>query len=89
MRIAYEVGLPLVAEADVNAPWNAHDTRVLIVAVLGIGIIVALIVGFKVHAFLASRSGRCSSASRPGSVRARSPSRTRTASAASSGTSAY
>ena len=57
MRIAYEVGLPLVAEADVNAPWNAHDTRVLIVAVLGIGIIVALIVGFKVHAFLALTIG--------------------------------
>lgn len=57
MRIADGVGLPLLAEADVNAPWNAHDTRVLIVAVLGIGIIVALIVAFKVHAFLALTIG--------------------------------
>ena len=49
--------LPLAASADVNAPWNAHDTRVLVVAVIGIGIIVALIVGLKVHAFLALTIG--------------------------------
>ena len=56
--MSLEVGLvPLVAEADVNAPWNGHDTRVLIVAVLGIAIIVALIVAFKVHAFLSLTIG--------------------------------
>ncbi|MFI5694592.1 gluconate transporter [Kribbella sp. NPDC051586] len=49
--------VPLAANADVNAPWNGHDTRVLIVAVIGIGIIVALIVAFKVHAFLALTIG--------------------------------
>jgi GntP family gluconate:H+ symporter len=41
----------------VNAPWNGHDTRVLVVAVIGIGIIVALIVVWKVHAFLALTIG--------------------------------
>ncbi|MGW6276210.1 GntT/GntP/DsdX family permease [Kribbella sp. NPDC055071] len=40
-----------------NAPWNGHDTRVLIVAVIGIAVIVALIVAFKVHAFLALTIG--------------------------------
>ena len=35
-----------------NQAWNAHDTQVLIVAVIGIGIVVALIVGVKMHAFL-------------------------------------
>ncbi|MER7251442.1 gluconate:H+ symporter [Kribbella sp. NPDC000426] len=49
--------IPLAASADVNAPWNAHDTRVLIVAVIGIGIIVTLIVAFKVHAFLSLTIG--------------------------------
>jgi GntP family gluconate:H+ symporter len=49
--------IPLAASADVNAPWNGHDTRVLIVAVIGIGIIVALIVVLKVHAFLALTIG--------------------------------
>jgi GntP family gluconate:H+ symporter len=58
MSLAYEAGLvPLVAEADVHAPWNGHDTRVLIVAVLGIAVIVALIVAFKVHAFLSLTIG--------------------------------
>ncbi|TCC07247.1 gluconate:H+ symporter [Kribbella soli] len=58
MSLAYEAGLvPLVAEADVNAPWNGHDTRVLIVAVLGIALIVTLIVAFKVHAFLSLTIG--------------------------------
>ncbi|WP_133789346.1 gluconate:H+ symporter [Kribbella sp. VKM Ac-2571] len=47
----------MVAEADVHAPWNGHDTRVLIVAVLGIAVIVALIVAFKVHAFLSLTIG--------------------------------
>ncbi|HWD80950.1 MAG TPA: hypothetical protein VG497_18785, partial [Kribbella sp.] len=57
MSLAYEVGLPLVAEADVHAPWNGHDTRVLIMAVLGIAIIVVLIVALKVHAFLSLTIG--------------------------------
>jgi GntP family gluconate:H+ symporter len=42
---------------DVNAPWSGHDTRVLIVAALGIALIVALIVAWKVHAFLALTIG--------------------------------
>ena len=45
------------SQADVNAPWNGHDTRVLIVAVIGIALIVLLIVGWKVHAFLALTIG--------------------------------
>ncbi|NUR93880.1 MAG: gluconate transporter, partial [Kribbellaceae bacterium] len=57
MSLAYEVGLPLVADADVHAPWNGHDTRVLIMAVLGIAIIVVLIVALKVHAFLSLTIG--------------------------------
>jgi GntP family gluconate:H+ symporter len=46
-----------VADADVHAPWNGHDTRVLIMAVLGIAIIVLLIVALKVHAFLSLTIG--------------------------------
>ncbi|MFF0341383.1 gluconate:H+ symporter [Kribbella sp. NPDC004875] len=58
MSIADEVGrIPLVAEADINAPWNGHDTRVLVIAGIGIAIIVALIVGLKMHAFLALTIG--------------------------------
>src|SRR4051794_217968 len=49
--------VPAVAEADVNAPWNGHDTRVLIAAAIGIAMIVVLIVVFKVHAFLALTIG--------------------------------
>ncbi|GAA1650721.1 gluconate:H+ symporter [Kribbella alba] len=45
------------SQADVNAPWNGHDTRVLIVAVIGIALIVLLIVVWKVHAFLALTIG--------------------------------
>jgi GntP family gluconate:H+ symporter len=64
------VGLPSVMQAthpisvihaeistDVNAPWNGHDTRVLIVAAIGIALIVGLIVALKVHAFLALTIG--------------------------------
>ena len=40
-----------------NEVWNGHDTQVLIVAAIGIGIIVALIVGLKIHAFLALTVG--------------------------------
>ena len=49
--------VPAVADADVNAPWNAHDTRVMIAAVVGIAIIVVLIVVFKIHAFLSLTIG--------------------------------
>ena len=38
-------------------PMNAHDTRVLAVAVVGIAILVLLIVWFKMHAFLALTIG--------------------------------
>ncbi|MFK4088368.1 gluconate:H+ symporter [Kribbella sp. NPDC020789] len=47
----------MAAGGDVHAPWNGHDTRVLIVAAVGIGIIVALIVAVKLHAFLALTIG--------------------------------
>ncbi|TDD50618.1 gluconate transporter [Kribbella antibiotica] len=47
----------LAAGGDVNAPWSGHDTRVLVVAAIGIGVIVALIVWAKVHAFLALTIG--------------------------------
>ncbi|MCU1550064.1 MAG: gluconate permease [Glaciihabitans sp.] len=40
-----------------DAPWAAHDTRVLIVAVIGIAIVVTLIVWLKIHAFLALTIG--------------------------------
>ncbi|GAA2823789.1 gluconate:H+ symporter [Kribbella solani] len=58
MGFAYTLGaVPLVADADIHAPWSGHDTRVLVVAVIGIGIIVALIVALKIHAFLALTIG--------------------------------
>lgn len=38
-------------------PWASHDTRVLIVALLGIAIVVLLIVMLKIHAFLALTIG--------------------------------
>ena len=40
-----------------NEVWNGHDTQVLIVAAIGIAIIVGLIVGLKLHAFLALTIG--------------------------------
>jgi gluconate:H+ symporter, GntP family len=50
-------GPTLRAAEDINAPWDGHDTRVLVVAVLGIALIVVLIVWAKVHAFLALTIG--------------------------------
>ncbi len=38
---------------QMHQPWAAHDTEVLIVAVLGIALVVVLIVWAKMHAFLA------------------------------------
>ena len=38
---------------QMHQPWAAHDTQVLIVAVLGIALVVVLIVWVKMHAFLA------------------------------------
>ncbi len=38
---------------QMHQPWAAHDTQVLVVAVLGIALVVVLIVWAKVHAFLA------------------------------------
>jgi GntP family gluconate:H+ symporter len=48
---------PVVAADSVHAPWNGHDTRVLVVAVIGIAIVVVLIVWAKMHAFLALTIG--------------------------------
>jgi len=45
------------AKNPVDEPWAAHDTQVLIVAVIGIAIVVALIVWLKIHAFLALTIG--------------------------------
>jgi GntP family gluconate:H+ symporter len=53
------IGVALSA-ATVNPaeqPWAPHDTRVLVAAAIGIGIVVALIVGWKLHAFLALTLG--------------------------------
>ena len=47
-----------LATADnLNSPWAPHDTRLLVVAALGITLIVVLIVWLKVHAFLALTIG--------------------------------
>ena len=43
----------LLAAADPHAPWNSHDTRLMLVAVAGIAIIVLLISWAKLHPFLA------------------------------------
>lgn len=40
-----------------DEPWGGHDTRVLIVAGIGIAIVVLLIVWLKLHAFLALTIG--------------------------------
>jgi GntP family gluconate:H+ symporter len=52
-------GLAMVAAAanPAEQPWDAHDTRVLIAAAVGIGIVVLLIVALKLHAFLALTIG--------------------------------
>jgi hypothetical protein len=41
----------------IHEPWSAHDTQVLIVAVVGIAIVVLLIVWMKMHPFLALTIG--------------------------------
>ncbi|MCQ9164889.1 GntP family permease [Arthrobacter sp. STN4] len=47
-----------MAAADTaNSPWTGHDTRVLVVAAIGIAIVVLLIVWIKMHAFLALTIG--------------------------------
>ena len=42
----------LAAAAAITKPWAAHDTRLIVVTVIGIAIIVALIVVLKMHPFL-------------------------------------
>jgi GntP family gluconate:H+ symporter len=42
-----------VALAAATATWTGHDTRLILVTVIGIAIIVALIVALKMHPFLA------------------------------------
>jgi GntP family gluconate:H+ symporter len=42
---------PSAADAA-KLPWEAHDTQVLVAAMAGIGIVVALIMIWKLHAFL-------------------------------------
>jgi GntP family gluconate:H+ symporter len=43
----------LLAAPDPLAPWGSHDTLLMVVAVIGIAIIVALIVLARMHPFLA------------------------------------
>ncbi|GAA4846735.1 gluconate:H+ symporter [Saccharopolyspora rosea] len=40
-----------------HEPWSGHDTRALVVAVLGIAVVVLLIVRMKMHGFLALTIG--------------------------------
>ena len=42
----------LLAAADPAKPWNSHDTRLIVVTVLGIAVIVLLISWAKMHPFL-------------------------------------
>ncbi len=42
----------LAAAAEADKPWNSHDTRLIVVTVLGIAIIVLLISWAKMHPFL-------------------------------------
>ncbi|SDI86866.1 gluconate:H+ symporter, GntP family [Frankineae bacterium MT45] len=46
-----------VAAGQATEPWNSHDTRLIIVTVLGIAIIVLLITVLKMHPFLALMLG--------------------------------
>jgi len=46
-------GLLPLATDPVDEPWGSQDTRVLIVAAIGIAIVVVLIVFAKLHAFIA------------------------------------
>lgn len=49
--------LAAAAPNPADQPWSGHDTRVLIVAAVGIAIVVLLIVWVKLHAFLALTIG--------------------------------
>ena len=42
----------LAAAAAITKPWAGHDTRLIVVTVIGIAIIVVLIVVLKMHPFL-------------------------------------
>src|SRR6185437_5503946 len=44
--------LAMTVAAD-TAPWNGHDTRLMVAAVAGIALIVLLITTIKMHPFLA------------------------------------
>lgn len=55
-----------LSAAAATSSWNTHDTRLLVVAVLGIALIVVLIAALDVHPFLALVLGRRWSASPPG-----------------------
>ena len=52
----FYMGVSILADAasdKMHEPWAAHDTQVLIVAILGIALVVVLIIWAKMHAFLA------------------------------------
>ncbi|SOD70990.1 GntP family gluconate:H+ symporter [Jatrophihabitans sp. GAS493] len=46
-----------LAAAKASEPWNSHDTRLMVVTVLGIALIVLLITVVKMHPFLALMLG--------------------------------
>jgi GntP family gluconate:H+ symporter len=45
------------AAENVHQPWNSHDTRVMVVALIGIAVVVTLIIWLRMHAFLALTIG--------------------------------
>jgi GntP family gluconate:H+ symporter len=47
----------LLSAAHASSPWDSHDTRLIIAALLGIALIIVLIAKFKVHPFLALIAG--------------------------------
>ncbi len=52
----FSTGVAILADAasdKMHEPWAAHDTQVLVVALLGIALVVVLIIWAKMHAFLA------------------------------------
>jgi GntP family gluconate:H+ symporter len=56
-RVQEQTTLHAAATNPADLPWSGHDTRVLIVAAVGIAIVVLLIVWLKLHAFLALTIG--------------------------------
>ena len=56
-QLSATIATVAAATNPADKPWTGHDTQVLIVAAIGIGIVVTLIVWLKMHAFLALTIG--------------------------------